>query len=107
MNSIRVECQNYEILDLVTELELSQAALKMKWNSTPTDSIPVYFYQKSFPALIFPLSILFSTIFITGQFLSRFKSAQVVPLFKGKGSPTDTNNHRDIVMLPSLSKFFE
>ena len=53
------------------------------------------------------LTKLFNDCVANNQFPDEFKSAIVVPLYKGKGSAEDMNNYRGISILPPIAKLFE
>ena len=57
--------------------------------------------------IIQPLTDLINQSMANGTFPKVFKTAKVVPLFKGKGSADDYNNYRPISLLPILSKVYE
>ena len=42
-----------------------------------------------------------------GEFPSKWKSAKVIPIYKGYGSSEDMNNYRPISVLPLISKLME
>ena len=52
------------------------------------------------------LAHIFNLSLSCGEYISAFKVAKVVPVFK-KGNPTEVNNYRPISLLPVMSKVFE
>lgn len=58
------------------------------------------------PAISQPLAFILNLSLKTGKFITDWKHAKVLPLFKS-GSPTETNNYRPISILPILSKLLE
>ena len=79
----------------------------MKWKPSLNDKIPVIALKNTLTSLLFPLSILFTCCFVSGDFPKHFKQAIVIPIYKGKGPKTDPDNYRPIAMLPNLSKLLE
>ena len=53
-----------------------------------------------------PLTQLFNNCLHTGTYPSIWKQANVHPIYKKKGSPSDPTNYRPISLLPCLSKVF-
>ena len=54
-----------------------------------------------------PLSKLFNKSLATGIYPTAFKEANVRPIFKNKGSPSDYSSYRPISLLSPISKVFE
>ena len=54
-----------------------------------------------------PLAKLFNKSLTAGIYPEAWKEAIVQPIFKNKGSSSDTNNYRPISLLPCISKIFE
>ena len=54
-----------------------------------------------------PLTKLFNKSLQLGIYPTSWKNANVHPIFKKKGSPSDPTNYRPISLLPCLSKVFE
>ena len=74
--------------------------------SAGTDGIPA-FLLKSLPInVIVILTNIFNLSISTGTFISYFKSAKVIPIFK-KGNPKLVENYRPISILPVFSKILE
>ena len=58
------------------------------------------------PSIVGPLTHIINTSLSQGRFPKSWKSAAVVPVFKG-GNPCLTSNYRPISILPTVSKVFE
>ena len=54
-----------------------------------------------------PLTKLFNKSLQSGIYPTSWKHANIKPIFKNKGSPSDPTNYRPISLLPCLSKVFE
>ena len=75
-------------------------------SSAGTDGIPA-FLLKSLPInVILILTNIFNLSLSTGTFISYFKKAKVIPIFK-KGNPKLVENYRPISILPVFSKILE
>ena len=62
---------------------------------------------KAIAILIVPsLCKFFNTIYEAGEIPSVWTNATLVPIFKGAGSPTDSNNYRGIALLSHIGKIF-
>lgn len=70
------------------------------------DGIPNVFLKNTAGQLAVPLTIIFNKSTEAGIFPSRFREANVTPVFK-KGDKTDVTNYRPICILNSFSKIFE
>jgi len=93
-------------IPLVTESEILSAVKNYKFRNK-WGEFPASFLKITFPALVIPLTFLFSSIFISGTVPRCFKNAIIKPLYKNKGSKMDPHNYRPISLLPPLSKIFE
>ena len=54
-----------------------------------------------------PLTEIFNKSLLEGKYPNIWKRANVKPVFKGKGSPSELQNYRPISLLPCVSKVFE
>ena len=59
------------------------------------------------PRITKPIAKLLNVIFQKGVYPSCFKIANIIPIWKGKGSKTEKSNFRPISILPTLSKCAE
>ena len=53
------------------------------------------------------LSDIFNQSFKTGKFIKALKNVKVIPVFKNKGSPSETGNYRPISLLSNVDKILE
>jgi len=91
----------------INKEEIRDAAKFLKFRSGHNDVIPAVFIKNTLPALLLPLSILFTFFIRVGQIPDSFKKAVSFPLYKNIGSRNDPKNYRLISNLPLLSKLFE
>lgn len=49
----------------------------------------------------------FNNCLNNGYFLTDWKIAKIIPIFKKGKDPTDPKSYRPICLLPNISKFFE
>ena len=75
--------------------------------STGPDNVPVRLIKMTALLIAEPLSKLFNKSISLGIYPSKFKEANIKPIFKNKGSPSDISNYRPISLLSALSKVFE
>ena len=53
------------------------------------------------------LADIFNLSLSTGKFVSKLKTAKVIPIYKNKGSEQDATNYRPIALLSNIDKVFE
>ena len=75
-------------------------------NSFGTDEVPSSILKTTSDNVLFALTHVFNLSFINGNFISGFKTAKVVPIYK-KGNVTNVSNYRPINLLYSMSKTLE
>ena len=88
-----------EVLKILNSLDVNK--------STGPDGLPVKILKLTALIIANPLSRLFNKSLTSGIFPSVFKEANVRPIFKNKGSPSDFTCYRPISILSALSKVFE
>ena len=75
--------------------------------STGPDEILVKLVELIALLIAKPLSDLFNKSLLNGCYPSKFKEANIKPIFKRKGTPSDYKCYRPIGILSVLSKVFE
>ena len=74
--------------------------------STGPDGIPVILLKLIALLIAKPLSQLFKKSLLEGRFPSTFKEANIKPIYKNKGAPSDHTCYRPISILSALSEGF-
>jgi len=87
------------------EIKLIINSLKSK-TSCGLDEVPLTLLKSTPDNIIHAFAHIFNQSFTTGIFISAFKKAKIIPVFK-KGFSTDVNNYRPISLLPVISKVLE
>ena len=88
-----------------TEVEYVIDKLKNK-HSSGHDNISNFLIKKLKNVIVLPLTIIINKSLQEGHFPSRMKTAEVVPLHKGK-EQSNKNNYRPISLLLTISKILE
>ena len=88
-----------EILNVINGLDASKAC--------GPDKLPTRFLKMVAIYIAEPLAKLFNKSLSAGKYPTLWKNANVKPVFKGKGSPSDIKNYRPISLLPCVSKILE
>ena len=70
-------------------------------------SIPPQILNTILPDISRILADIFNLSFETGSFIDSLKLVKVIPVYKNKGSPLDTNNYRPISLLSNIDKILE
>ena len=92
----------------VTSSEVLKALNSLDPNkSTGPDELPAKILKLTAIIIAEPLSNLFNKSLRDGIFPTSWKLANVKPIFKNKGSPSDISNYRPISLLSCLSKILE
>ena len=88
-------------------LEVKNILLKLKSKSSSRiDEIPSSVLKSTPDNILQALAHSFNLSLSCGEYISAFKIAKVVPVFK-KGNPTEVSNYRPISLLPVMSKVLE
>ncbi len=91
----------------ITSDEVKRCIRKLKSNKSPGVDNIINEYIKCTVDLLCPLYVkIFNKILDTGVFPSEWSIGVIVPLYKNKGDPTDTNNYRGITLLSCMGKLF-
>jgi len=99
--------QNNDSLAIVDQSDVHIAFSKVQSRCSMGDKIPSKVLVNTMQSLLLPLSILFSSIFHSGEYPCNFKNIFVLPLYKGKGLLSDPNSYRPIASVPTLSKILD
>ena len=95
----QITTNEHEVLQILNSLDANK--------STGPDGLPVKFLKLTALIIAKPLSQLYNKSLLLGIYPSNFKTANVKPIFKNKGSPSDPTCYRPISILSALSKVFE
>ena len=88
-----------EVLNVLNSLDASKASGSDKIQTRFLKIVSIYIAE--------PLSDIFNKSLAVGKYPTLWKRANVKPVFKGKGSPSEMKNYRPISLLPCVSKIFE
>jgi len=97
---------NSLFLNPVTEAEVRDVIMSLKSKSINLDSVPVKVIKYLSPIISGVLSFLINKCFLDGKFPDIFKTARIVPIYKG-GDAENISNYRPISILNNFSKIFE
>ena len=75
-------------------------------NSSGMDEIPITVLKTTPDNILYALTHVFNLSMLNGKFITCFKTAKVIPIFK-KGNRTIVSNYRPISLLPTMSKVLE
>lgn len=96
LNTITIEPQ--EVLKMLNSLDVNK--------SCGPDDLPPKILKLVALLIYEPLTILYNKCLREGIYPAIWKQANVHPIYKRKGSPSDPTNYRPISILPCLSKVF-
>ena len=85
-----------DIIQTINRLDSSKAC--------GPDMVPAKLLKMSAIYIAEPLAKIFNKSLSTGKYPTPWKRANVKPIFKGKGSPSEVKNYRPISLLPCVSK---
>lgn len=88
-----------EIVDIIKKLDPHK--------STGPFSIPNKILHLRINKISTILSDIFNLSLTTGRYITKLKTAKVIPLYKNKGSEQEISNFRPIALLSNLDKIFE
>lgn len=88
-----------EVLRCINKMDASKAC--------GPDNIPTKVLKMCAAYIAEPLATIFNKSIRGGKYPTMWKTANVKPIYKGKGSPSDVKNFRPISLLPCISKVFE
>ena len=92
----------------ITTQETLNVLNKLDTNkSCGPDLLPAKILKLTAIIIAEPLTKLFNKSLQSGVYPTLWKHANIKPIFKNKGSPSDPTNYRPISLLPCLSKVFE
>ena len=94
-----IETTENEVLQMLNSLDANK--------STGPDNLPIKLLKMTALLIAKPLSQLFNMSLSSGKYPNAFKEANVRPIFKNKGSPSDYTGYRPISILSALSKVLE
>ena len=91
----------------VQENDVRQEILNLKNGKSVSGQIPTRMLKLAAELCIPFLTNCFNSCIDSDTFPDELKLADVIPVFKNKGSNTDKSNYRPISLLPVVSKIFE
>ena len=95
----QITTNEHEVLQILNSLNPNK--------STGPDGLPVKFLKLTALLIAKPLSQLFNKSLSQGIYPEELKKANIKPIFKNKGSPSDPTCYRPISILSAVSKVFE
>ena len=95
----QIQVTESEVLKILNSLDVNK--------STGPDKLPTKIIKMIAILIVAPLTKLFNKSLSSGIFPDKWKEAQVTPIFKKNGSPSDLKQYRPISLLPCLSKILE
>ena len=109
MKSSPSNCSNADkkIEIIVDDLTVYNTLCNTRECAAGPDGIPGIVLRKLASVLTRPLVVLFQQSIFSGRILDPWRTAKVVPLFKGKGHRSDPNAYRPISLTSVVSKALE
>ena len=95
----QISTNEQEVLGILNSLNTNK--------STGPDDLPAKFLKLTALLIAKPLSLLFNKSLSLGIYPKEFKIANIKPIYKNKGSPSDPTSYRPISILSVISKVFE
>ena len=105
--------QNTGAVPALNEIQVTESQVLKMLNSldenksTGPDKLPTKLIKMVSILIVTPLTSLFNKSLSLGIFPKQWKEAQVTPIFKRNGSPSDLKQYRPISLLSCLSKVLE
>ena len=105
--------QNTEAVPALDEIQVTESQVLKILNSldvnksTGPDKMPTKLIKMIAILIVTPLTSLYNKSLKSGIFPKQWKEAQVTPIFKKNGSPSDVKQYRPISLLSCLSKILE
>ena len=94
-------------LEPYNPLEVKKLIVELKSkSSSDIDEVPSIVIKNTPDNLIYALTHIFNKSFAAGKFITAFKKAKVISVFK-KGCHNDVAHYRPISLLPVMSKILE
>ena len=97
------------VIPHISEAQIENAIIRLMpmHKVAGADSLSAKILKISACAISSPLAGIINYCIDNSCFLSAWKLAEVISIYKDKGSKSDMNNYRPISLLPLLSKIFE
>lgn len=101
------DCGIDSVLSRVTPEEVQSSIIEIKKGKEGENRLPKRIYKLFAAQIAIPISLIFSKLFTTSHVPSSLKKADVIPLYKKKGSKIESASYRAIFTLPFIVKLFE
>lgn len=104
----KISFENSMFMYATNEDEIRAIIAKLKSNtSCGSDTVSVTLLKTCSFQLSKPLTYLSNLMIQTGVFPDKLKIAEVIPIYKGKGSQNDPSGYRPISLLSNIAKIME
>ena len=107
VESLGVSPMNSLFFEEIQPIEVTKIINSLKPKSDGPFSIPTRILKTVLEKISKILTKIFNLSMQTGKFVTLLKIAKVIPVYKNKGSPYDSNNYRPISLLSNIDKIFE